>query len=172
MAGGSDRFWERKTLAAMTAEEWESRCDGCGKCCVVKLEDVDTGEFHSTDIGCRLLDGRTCRCTDYASRKELVPDCVVLSPDNLGRLPWMPSTCAYRLLDEGRPLPGWHPLVTGDPGSTHRAGQSVMGRVTSEESVAEEDYPHHIVDWDRGGGAGGPAAGRKRPKGKGGRSDV
>ena len=160
-APARNRFWETKSLAEMDPEEWESLCDGCGKCCVVKLEDVDTGEFHSTDVGCRLLDGDTCRCTDYPRRRELVPDCVVLTPDSLDRLPWMPSTCAYRLLNEGRPLPSWHPLVTGDPDSTHRAGISVKGRILSEETVAVDDYPDHIVDWDsdaeqrRRGGNGG-----------------
>ena len=145
------RFWEEKTLEEMTAEEWESLCDGCGKCCVIKLEDVDTGDFYSTDIACTLLDGETCRCTNYASRKSLVPDCVVLTPGSVGMLPWMPATCAYRLLDEGKPLPDWHPLVTGDPDSTHLAGQSVKCRTISEENIAEEEYPHHIVDWDSDG---------------------
>ena len=142
------RFWESKSLAEMSPEEWESLCDGCGKCCVVKLEDVDTGEFHSTDVGCRLLDGDTCRCADYPRRRELVEDCVVLTPGSMDQLPWMPATCAYRLLNEGRPLPSWHPLETGDPESTHRAGMSVRGRIFSEETVADEDYPNHIVDWD------------------------
>ena len=144
----SGRFWEEKTLAEMTPGEWESLCDGCGKCCVIKLEDVDTGDFHGTDVGCTLLDGGTCRCTDYQRRKELVPDCVVLTPDTLDQLPWMPASCAYRLLGEGKPLPDWHPLVTGDAGSTHVAGMSVKDRIVSEDDVAEEDYPGHIVDWD------------------------
>lgn len=151
------RFWEEKSLAEMTDGEWESLCDGCGKCCVIKLEDMDTGAFHSTDVACRLLDGDTCRCTDYGSRKELVPDCVVLTPGGMGKLPWMPSTCAYRLLSEGKPLPPWHPLETGDPDSTHLAGQSVKGKVFPEETIADDDYPHHIVDWDNGGSQrGGP----------------
>lgn len=152
MAAPTNRFWEEKTLAEMTTEEWEALCDGCGKCCVIKLEDVDTGAFHSTNIGCRLLDCETCRCADYASRKTLVPDCVVLTPDSLDQLPWMPKSCAYRLLNEGKPLPLWHPLNTGDPGSTHREGRSVKGKLFSEETIAVEDYPLHIVDWDSGDG--------------------
>ena len=142
------KFWEEKSLAEMTQGEWESLCDGCGKCCLIKLEDADTGVFHSTDIACRLLDGDTCRCTDYAARSELVPDCVVLAPERLDALTWMPASCAYRLLNEGRPLPDWHPLVTGDAASTHRAGKSVSGRVLGEDTVAERDYPSHITDWD------------------------
>jgi uncharacterized cysteine cluster protein YcgN (CxxCxxCC family) len=108
-------FWRRKTLDAMTPEEWESLCDGCGRCCLVKLEDEDTGHIHATDIGCRLFDAGTCRCKDYANRSATVPDCVTLTPKEVRELSWLPPTCAYRLVGEGRDLPWWHPLVSGDP---------------------------------------------------------
>lgn len=132
----------------MTSQEWESLCDGCGKCCVIKLEDVDTGDIHYTDIGCRLLDPETCRCSNYSQRKKHVPDCVLLSPERLDDLPWMPQSCAYRLLHEGKDLPSWHPLITGDPDSTHSAGQSVMGKIFPEDTLEEDDYPDHIKDWN------------------------
>ena len=147
MTDATKPFWETKSLDHMTPDEWESLCDGCGKCCVIKLEDVDNGEIHYTDIGCRLLDPTTCRCKDYDKRKQHVPDCVQLSPERLESLPWMPQSCAYRLLHEGKPLPRWHPLVTGDPESTHKAGQSVLGQIFPEDDIEEEDYPEHIRDW-------------------------
>ena len=150
----SPPFWETKGLTEMTASEWESLCDGCGKCCVIKLEDVDSGTIHYTDIGCRLLDADSCRCADYPSRKKHVPDCVVLSPERLDSLTWMPPSCAYRLLHEGKPLPCWHPLVTGEPDSTHLAGQSVRNRIFCENEIAENDYPKHIKDWNKTEGAG------------------
>ena len=131
----------------MTPDEWERLCDRCGKCCVLKLEDADTGMVHHTDVGCRLLDCETARCTDYARRKSLVPDCVVLSPQNLDGLPWMPSTCAYRLLHEGRELPQWHPLLTGDADSPREAGHSVANRIVTEESVRDIDLVDHITEW-------------------------
>ena len=140
-------FWQRKSLQEMTDGEWESLCDGCGKCCLVKLEDEDTGAIEVTRVACRLLDLGTCRCGDYAHRKKRVPDCVKLTPGNVGQIAWMPSTCAYRLLVEGKDLPDWHPLVSGDPESVHRAGISLKGCVVSERDVADEDLPRHIVDW-------------------------
>ena len=149
MSDESRPFWEEKHLADMSQAEWESLCDGCGKCCVIKLEDVDTGDIHYTDIGCKLLNPETCRCEHYAERKKHVPDCVVLKPEQLDALPWMPDTCAYRLLHEGKPLPSWHPLVTGDPDSTHKAGQSVVNRIYREGEIAEDDYPDHIKNWNR-----------------------
>ncbi|NDA08117.1 MAG: YcgN family cysteine cluster protein [Alphaproteobacteria bacterium] len=144
----SPKFWESKSLAAMTSDEWESLCDGCGKCCVIKLEDVDDGSIHYTDIGCRLLDGKSCQCKDYSNRKKEVPDCVILSPSRLDSLPWMPSTCAYRLLHEGKDLPLWHPLVSGDKESVHKAGISVRNQIFPEDDIAEDDYPAHIKVWD------------------------
>lgn len=142
------KFWENKSLDEMSSQEWEQLCDGCGKCCVIKLEDVDDGTIYYTDIGCKQLDGSTCQCKDYPNRKAIVPDCVILSPDNLDALPWMPQTCAYRLLHENKSLPEWHPLVTGDPHSTHKAGQSVLGKIFTEGDIDEEDYPDHIKDWN------------------------
>jgi len=140
-------FWERKTLAEMTSAEWESLCDGCGKCCLLKLQDVDTNVVDYTNVACRLLDDETCRCKRYEERQRFVPDCVVLSAGNVGRLAWMPSTCAYRLVAEERPLPDWHYLVSGNRETVHLAGQSVRGR-----TVAEVDAPnleHHITTWPR-----------------------
>ncbi|MFC5067778.1 YcgN family cysteine cluster protein [Flaviflagellibacter deserti] len=144
----ADRFWETKTLAEMTVGEWESLCDGCGRCCLVKLEDEDSGEIAYTDVGCRLLDADKCRCTNYPGRQMAVPECVALSPTNLAGLNWMPPTCAYRLLASGKPLPDWHPLVTGDPDSTHKAGASVRGRVSAnEDDITIEETIERIVRW-------------------------
>jgi uncharacterized cysteine cluster protein YcgN (CxxCxxCC family) len=142
-------FWRRKTLEQMTHQEWESLCDGCGKCCLLKLEDEDTEEICHTDVACRLLDLESCRCRDYRHRKKIVSDCVVLTPRNVTALRWMPSTCAYRLIAEGRALPDWHPLVSGDQESVHRAGISVRGRAVSEEAVPDAELEDHIVDWPR-----------------------
>ncbi len=144
---GEDRFWERKPLSEMTRAEWESLCDGCGKCCLVKLQDADTDEISYTDVACKLLDCDSCRCSDYPNRKKIVPDCVVLSVKLVSHLQWMPSTCAYRLLKEGKPLHWWHPLVSGDPDTVHEAGLSVRGRAISETVVADEELLEHIVDW-------------------------
>lgn len=140
-------FWKRKTLAEMTREEWESLCDGCGKCCVLKLEDVDTGDIYYTDVACKLLDCDDCSCTDYANRKAIVPDCVILTPERLESLHWMPKSCAYRRLNEGMDLPDWHPLVTGEPESTRLSGNSVAGQIIPEAHVAEADMPDHIREW-------------------------
>lgn len=142
-----DEFWKHTALTDMTSDQWEALCDGCGKCCVLKLEDADTGDIYYTDVGCTLLDCDSSRCSDYANRKSQVPDCVVLRPDNLDALHWMPSTCAYRLLNDGADLPAWHPLITGDPDSPRHAGHSVAGRIVPEASVAEDDMPDHIVEW-------------------------
>ena len=141
-------FWKEKRLGEMSPAEWESLCDRCGKCCVLKLEDADTGEIHYTDVACRLLDcGKAC-CTDYPNRREFVPDCITLSPDNLDSLTWMPQSCAYRLLHEGKPLPAWHPLVSGDPNSTNKTGMSVAGRVFPEDSVPVASIIDRITIWD------------------------
>ncbi|MFP6708624.1 MAG: YcgN family cysteine cluster protein [Alphaproteobacteria bacterium] len=137
-------FWRRKTLAEMNPAEWESLCDGCAKCCLYKLEDMDTGELVFTNVACRLLEIRSCRCGNYDRRSELVSDCVVLDPENVAQLYWMPSTCAYRLLAEGQDLPDWHPLVTGDSDSVHRAGISVYGRSVSERHAGPLE--HHVLD--------------------------
>lgn len=140
-------FWEVKTLEQMSATEWESLCDGCGKCCLHKLEDEDNGDIHYTNVACRYLDDDNCRCQAYAERQRLVPDCIVLRPEDVAEFHWLPDTCAYRLLAEGNPLPDWHPLRSGDPASVHRAGISARGRTVSEAEVAEEDWEECIVHW-------------------------
>lgn len=140
----SEPFWKTKTLSEMTPQEWESLCDGCGRCCLVKLEDEDTGKIHFTNLACKLLDRRTCRCSDYAHRSARVPDCVRLTPENVGQLNWLPDTCAYRRLAKGQPLAWWHPLVSGRKGTVAEAGISVSGQVRSEEGVAEADLEDHL----------------------------
>jgi uncharacterized cysteine cluster protein YcgN (CxxCxxCC family) len=140
-------FWQTRSLADMTPEQWESLCDGCGKCCLNKYEDEDTGDMHYTNVACRLLDGHTCRCTDYSHRAARVSDCISLTPEHLRQPAWLPETCAYRLIAEGRPLPAWHHLRCGDPEAVHRAGASVRGRVVCETAV--DDPLLHLVDWVR-----------------------
>ncbi|NIA68944.1 YcgN family cysteine cluster protein [Pelagibius litoralis] len=140
-------YWQRKSLFEMTSAEWEALCDGCGRCCLIKLEDPDDGEIVHTEVTCHLLDTKACRCGDYANRKAVVEDCVQLSPENVAELNFMPPSCAYRRLAEGRDLAWWHPLVSGDPNSVHEAGISVRGRVVSETLIADEDLEDHIVDW-------------------------
>ncbi len=141
-------FWKRKTLEEMTPSEWESLCDGCGRCCLVKLEDADTGKVYFTDVGCKLFDPVTCRCRDYAHRRRKVRDCIKLTPDKARSLKWLPPSCAYRLLAEGRDLPWWHPLVCGSKSAVHETKISVRGRVTAiEGKIRPADYPDHIVAW-------------------------
>jgi len=141
-------FWRTKTLEEMSPQEWESLCDGCARCCLVKLEDEDTGEIHFTDIGCRLLDAKTCRCVDYRRRVARVPDCVRLTPEAARTLSWLPTTCAYRRLANGLDLPSWHPLVSGSATSVHEAGVSVRGKVSgSEADVPTRRWPERIVKW-------------------------
>jgi uncharacterized protein len=142
-------FWRRKSLSEMTNSEWESLCDGCGRCCLVKLEDADdSARTYFTDVGCRLLDGQTCRCRDYPNRTAKVKDCVRLTPRNINRIVWLPPTCAYRLLADGRDLYWWHPLVSGDPESVHQAGISVRGRVgATEDEVRDDELEDRIVSW-------------------------
>jgi uncharacterized cysteine cluster protein YcgN (CxxCxxCC family) len=141
-------FWRTKQLEEMTEAEWESLCDGCGRCCLVKLEDEDTGEIHFTDVACRLLDSTTCRCRDYANRQAHVHDCIRLTSAEVGRLSWLPPTCAYRLVRERSDLYWWHPLVSGDPETVHMAGVSLRGRaVTSEGDLPVDQFPERIVRW-------------------------
>lgn len=140
------RFWETVPLARMTRPEWEALCDGCGKCCLNKLEDEETGEVALTRVACRLLDDSTCRCSLYPTRHDHVPECIVLTPKTIRRnLYWLPQTCAYRLLWEGRPLFPWHPLISGDPETVHAAGVSVRGRTLSETTVPDDDWEDHII---------------------------
>jgi uncharacterized cysteine cluster protein YcgN (CxxCxxCC family) len=140
-------FWRTRTLAEMTPDEWESLCDGCGRCCLNKLEDWDTAEISFTNVACRLLDGDSCRCRDYPNRFDTVPDCLQLTAESVPELSWLPPTCAYRLVDEGRDLYWWHPLVSGDPETVHAAGVSVRGRTISEIGIPDEHLDRHLVDW-------------------------
>ena len=139
------RFWEQKVLPDMTPEEWESLCDGCGRCCLHKLEDEDTGEVHYTSIACQLLDTHSCQCSNYPERKSLVPQCLKLTVDDIPQFQWLPTTCAYRLLSEGRPLPDWHPLVSGLADSVHNAGISVRGLAIPEQQLPEQDWEDYLI---------------------------
>ena len=154
-------FWQRKSLDEMTDSEWESLCDGCGRCCLAKLEDADdSSRTYFTNVGCRLLDGDTCRCRDYANRLSLVDDCVQLTPQSLKTINWLPPSCAYVLIAKGRDLYWWHPLVSGDPETVHAAGVSVRGRISAtEETVPDEDLEDYIVSWPQKL----PKAARRRP---------
>ena len=134
---GSTPFWETIPLDRMTAEQWESLCDGCGRCCLVRFEDEETGTVIPTHVACKLFDADTCRCTNYPRRKRYVPDCIKLTPGNIEELTWMPPSCGYRRVFEGRGLASWHPLVSGDPESVHNAGVSVRGRVISETALTD-----------------------------------
>ncbi len=140
-------FWKRKTLEQLSREEWESLCDHCGRCCLVKLEEEDTGAIHYTRVACALYDCEHGGCTAYAARHEHMPDCLRLTPKSVREIPWLPETCAYRRLAEGRDLPDWHPLITGDPDSTRKAGMAIRGRVISEREVDIDDLPGLIHDW-------------------------
>jgi uncharacterized cysteine cluster protein YcgN (CxxCxxCC family) len=128
-------FWETKTLLEMSQDEWESLCDGCGKCCLHKLEDEDTGEIYITSIACKLLDLKTCRCTKYAERTKSVPDCLDLNDVNFYQYQWLPKTCAYRLLNDGEKLPLWHPLISGNKNSV----ETVASYAISETEITNED---------------------------------
>ena len=140
-------FWH-KPLEELNKKEWESLCDGCGRCCLVKLEDEDTGEIHYTDIACKLFEAGTCRCADYRNRKQKVPDCVQLTPEAVRKLPWLPPTCGYRLVAEGKDLKWWHPLVSGRAETVHEAGISVRGRVGGfEQDIDFENWPDHVKAW-------------------------
>ncbi len=138
-------FWRTKSLDELDPQEWESLCDGCGQCCLVKLEDEDSDEVHYTDVSCKLLDLGSCRCTDYDNRDVLVDDCVRLTPQAIRDIAWLPPTCAYRLLEQGRPLPWWHPLVSGTGETVIEAGISVRGKATSERDVPESELRARII---------------------------
>ena len=138
-------FWREKELGDMSDAEWESLCDGCARCCLNKLEDVDNGDIAYTNVACRLLDAASCRCTNYAERQRYVPDCVILTPKSVSEIKWLPSTCAYKILAEGGDLPAWHPLVSGDARSVVTAGISVAGKIVSEREA--KDLEDHVVEW-------------------------
>ena len=142
-------FWRMKSLGEMTEAEWESLCDGCGRCCLVKLEDEDSGAVVYTDVGCTLLDAQSCRCADYENRQARVPDCVRLTVEAVTTLSWLPETCAYRLLGDGRDLHWWHPLVSGDPDTVHQAGISVRGHVYGlEHEVSLDEILERVTHWE------------------------
>jgi len=139
-------FWKVKPLEAMTRAEWESLCDGCGRCCLHKLRDEETGALAHTEVACRLLNVETCRCADYRNRRKWVPDCVRLTAKRVAAIDWLPPTCAYRILADGpKDLPWWHPLVSGDPETVHRAGISVRGRAVRERDAGP--FEEHVVQW-------------------------
>jgi len=147
--GLRSEFWRRFALDDLTRPEWEALCDGCAKCCLIKLEDEDTGRVAYTDVACRLLDRDTCRCGNYALRRQLVKGCVVLTRDNIDDVvTWLPATCAYRLVYDGGDLKPWHPLISGDPDSVHRARISMRGRMKAEYDVDEDDLEDHVIDED------------------------
>lgn len=144
--GLADRFWETKPMAKLNPKEWEALCDGCGKCCLNKLEDEE-GTVALTSVACRLLDNTTCLCGNYAKRHQFVPECIVLNPKSIAdNLYWLPLTCGYRLVFEGRPLYDWHPLISGDPNSVHTAGVSMQGQSISEVTVDEDDWEDYIIE--------------------------
>ncbi len=147
MASGDAPFWQTKPLDQLSREEWESLCDGCAKCCMNKLEDEETGELHYTNVVCDLLDLDQLSCSDYPNRSSRVPTCVTLTPDNIHELSWMPQTCAYRLLAEGKDLPHWHPLVSGNPLGLVRSGLSLHGRIIHEADA--DDLEMHLITWVR-----------------------
>lgn len=148
--GLTHRFWEKKPMAKLSKREWEALCDGCGKCCLNKIEDEETRRVYLTRVACRLFDDSTCKCGQYKIRHQFVPECIVLRPDNIDEHAyWMPRTCAYRLVWQGKPLPNWHPLVSGDPETVHDAGVSMRGRTVAEFEVDEDDWEDHLIEEPR-----------------------
>jgi len=154
-------FWKAKTLEEMSVREWESLCDGCGLCCLNKLEDWETSEIAWTSVACRLLDGQSCRCTDYENRQATVPDCIQLTPESVREITWLPPSCGYRLVRDGEDLRWWHPLVSGDPETVHQAGISARGRTVSELDIDVDDFEDFLVTWPLEVGDGTAA---KRPE--------
>jgi len=150
-------FWKTKQLEEMSRAEWESLCDGCGRCCLHKLRDDDTNKLSFTNVACRLLDLKSGKCGDYANRTRRVPDCVSLTAEAVRAIDWLPPSCAYRRVAEGKGLAWWHPLVSGDPDTVHEAGISVRGRAVSERRAGP--FEHHVVEWP-----GRQPRGRRRPK--------
>ena len=144
---GDQPFWKTKKLTEMTPKEWESLCDGCAKCCLVKLEDEETKELFFTNLHCKLLDGSTCQCSDYPNRKKYVPICVKLTPEIVATVDWLPDSCAYRLVHEGKDLYPWHHLICGDREEIHRQGWSTQNKTVTEEGVDDEDATDYVIDW-------------------------
>ncbi len=140
-------FWQQKKLSELSQAEWESLCDGCAKCCLVKLQDEETDEVAYTSVVCRYMDQNSCQCTEYQKRNELVPHCVWLKPEMVEEFFWLPVTCAYRLVAEGKDLPSWHPLVSGDSEAMHSSGNSVKSQVYSEEYIHLDDLEDYIIHW-------------------------
>jgi len=140
-------FWQSKTLSQMTTEEWESLCDGCGRCCLHKLKNKDSGDIYFTDVACHYLDEENCTCSHYEERQSYVPDCLSIEPNWAEKFNWLPSTCAYRLLYEGKDLPVWHHLISGDRNSVHLAGISVRGRTYSGNKVSKDQLIDHVITW-------------------------
>ncbi len=145
MSDSYSKFWEHKSLAEMDAGEWEALCDGCAKCCLHRLEDADTREIYFTNVHCRLLDRQTSRCSDYCNRSTRVSDCITITLEELKDPYWLPSTCAYRLLAEGKALPEWHPLVSGDPDTVFDSGNGIAGRTICEDDA--DNLEQHLIDW-------------------------
>ncbi|MBT5186301.1 MAG: YcgN family cysteine cluster protein [Kordiimonadaceae bacterium] len=145
MSANKPPFWKSKTLEKMSENEWESLCDGCGLCCLHKLEDEQTEDVSYTNVACRLLNINTCRCNQYTKRKKLVPDCVILKPKDVQKFKWLPPTCAYRLISEGKDLYPWHPLLSGSSQTVINAGISISGKVISERNAG--DLQDHIIDF-------------------------
>ena len=146
-SGLSAEFWKKKSLAEMSVDEWEALCDGCGKCCLNKIEDEDSGEVFLTRVACRLFDNDTCRCSQYSNRHQFVPECISLTPDSIPtHAYWLPKTCAYLLLWQEKPLFDWHPLISGTPQSVHQAGISIQGQTVPEFEIDEDDWEHHLIE--------------------------
>jgi hypothetical protein len=146
MAQRVEPFWQRKTLAEMNQTEWESLCDGCGLCCLQKLEDEDdAAAIYYTRVACKLLDRESCQCSNYAERTRYVPDCIQLTPGAAAEFSWLPPTCGYRRISEGKELPAWHHLICGDREAVHAAGISQAGRMIAEDAVPEDDWEEHII---------------------------
>ena len=143
----SEPYWKTKNMAEFSRQEWENLCDGCGKCCCIRLEDEEAQAIYITDVACKLFDSGACQCSDYSNRSKNVPDCVTLTPNNVDQLHWMPETCAYKLVANGKELPDYHHLVSGSRETIHEVGMSVQNAVQSETDIDDEDIPSHIVIW-------------------------